>query len=241
MLSALEGGVVINNGVEKIGECAFSNTGITSITIPESVKEIGHSAFENCSDLESVTIPGSVKDIGRFAFCACTSLEYVMIPEGVEIIEYNAFDECKSLIEVYVPKSITYIGEYAFGGSESVMSKLYYAGSETDWKSVFVGEDCVAEDVEVIYNFKGVRAYTFEDGFGAKLNVVTSGIDKGATVIFAKYDGKKFLGMDSKVYDGKMLSFDRGTNYREGKIMAWGDLENITPITSAYDVTYLEQ
>jgi len=44
--------------VTSIGEDAFSDcTGLTSITIPDSVVSIGEGAFSGCSSLESITIP----------------------------------------------------------------------------------------------------------------------------------------------------------------------------------------
>ena len=54
---------------------AFSGcTGLTSITIPDSVTSIGNFAFESCTNLTSITIPDSVTSIGNYAFCYCTGL-----------------------------------------------------------------------------------------------------------------------------------------------------------------------
>ena len=39
---------------------------LTSVTIPESVTEIGSSAFKGCKNLTSVTIPAGVKEIEAF-------------------------------------------------------------------------------------------------------------------------------------------------------------------------------
>ena len=52
--------------VTSIGDCAFFDcSGLTSITIPESVTSIGNLAFRNCSGLTSITIPDSVTSIGE--------------------------------------------------------------------------------------------------------------------------------------------------------------------------------
>ena len=60
--------------VTSIGTAAFFNTSVTSVTIANSVTNIGAAAFRNCMDLTGVTIPNSVTTLGRVAFDNCRSL-----------------------------------------------------------------------------------------------------------------------------------------------------------------------
>ena len=56
-------------------DCAFSScSGLTSVTIPDSVTSIGKYAFFGCRGLTSVTIPDSVTSIGDYSFNDCSSL-----------------------------------------------------------------------------------------------------------------------------------------------------------------------
>ncbi|MBQ0003295.1 MAG: leucine-rich repeat protein [Treponema sp.] len=69
--------------IESIGEEAFRNNPFTSLTIPETCKEIGESAFENCKNLSSVEIKG-VCNIKSEAFYG-TNLKQVTLCHGCTV------------------------------------------------------------------------------------------------------------------------------------------------------------
>ena len=73
---------------------------LTSVTIPDSVTEIGNYAFSGCGNLTSVTIGSNVTSIGSWAFNGCSSLTSVVIPDGVTTIEYYVFYNCSNLTNV---------------------------------------------------------------------------------------------------------------------------------------------
>ena len=91
----------------------------SSINVNEeeyTVTSIGNDAFYRCSGLTSVTIPNSVKSIGELAFSRCSSLTSITIPNSVTSIGSSAFAYCSSLTSVTIPNSVTSIGEAAFYG-----------------------------------------------------------------------------------------------------------------------------
>ena len=69
--------------VTSIGNGAFSGcSGLTSVSIPDSVTSIGNEAFRGCSRLTSVTIPDSLTSIGESVFANCPRMASVFITHG---------------------------------------------------------------------------------------------------------------------------------------------------------------
>ena len=105
--------LTIPNSVTSIGYSAFWNcSGLTNLTIPNSVTSIEHTTFENCSGLTSLTIPNSITSIGYNAFENCSGLTSLTIPNSVTSIENSAFWNCSGLISLTIPNSVTTI-EYS--------------------------------------------------------------------------------------------------------------------------------
>ena len=100
--------------VTAIGESAFSQRNITSITFPNSITSVGRAAFYCCSLLDSVVLPEKVTVIGDMLFANCTSLRRVVIPEGLTLIDNSAFNSCYSLDSLIIPNSVTRIEDWAF-------------------------------------------------------------------------------------------------------------------------------
>ncbi len=112
-----------NLPVTSIGDLAFEGcTGLTSITIPDSVTSIGNWAFSGCSGLTSITIPNGVTSIGSFTFDGCTGLTSITIPDSVTSIGNWAFDGCTGLTSITIPNSVTSIGNAAFSDCSSLTS-----------------------------------------------------------------------------------------------------------------------
>jgi hypothetical protein len=115
--------VSIPNSVTNIGDSAFNYcTSLTSVNIPNGITTIGEGTFGACFSLTNVNIPNSVTNIGSTAFSACHNLPNVSIPASVTSIGYSAFDACTSLTSLNIPNSVITIGIGAFRGCTSLTS-----------------------------------------------------------------------------------------------------------------------
>ena len=115
--------LTLPSGVTEIGWGAFDGCkGLTSLTIPSSVTSIGKYAFYGCSGLTSLTLPSGVTEIGEEAFHGCSGLTSLTIPSGVTEIGFGAFDGCKGLTSLTIPSSVTKIGRFAFDGCSGLTS-----------------------------------------------------------------------------------------------------------------------
>lgn len=72
----------------------FYSSELTSITILDGIKEIGHEAFYASYDLREVIIPDSVTVIGDCAFGDCSQLVNVTIGDGVRNMGEGVFEFC---------------------------------------------------------------------------------------------------------------------------------------------------
>ncbi len=124
--------VTIDNSVTSIGNSAFyACTGLTSVSIGNGVTSIGHSAFSGCSSLTSVTFGSSVTSIGNNAFYECSGLTSVTIPNSVTHIGCEAFSYCSGLTSVTIPNSVTLIRDYTFGWCSALTSITIGSGVNT--------------------------------------------------------------------------------------------------------------
>lgn len=87
--------------VVELGCFSFANTGITSVTISEGIKNINSSAFNNCRSLTNVSLPESIISIDS-AFDSCSSLTEIFIPRNVSYLNRWTFVYCSNLTTITV-------------------------------------------------------------------------------------------------------------------------------------------
>lgn len=125
-----------NAVIETATDCLV--LGCTNSKIPNTVKEIGPSAFELCK-INSLVIPKGVRKIGCAAFCGCFTLK-TSIPNGVEVIEFYAFNACHELKDIVIPQTVRIIGDHAFDDCRN-LSVVTFTSSKIELHSA-VFDNC---------------------------------------------------------------------------------------------------
>lgn len=177
--------VVVYDNVEEIDSCAFQDSGITDMEIPESVTRLHGGVFALChnlqhfkwpahlpiippqtftgSRLQEIELPVGLKEIGDQSL-GLTSLTHINIPETVEKIGIQALASFKG-DTIIVPNSVREIDIQAFVGTNakyailssqlSVVPTQLFAMSEIE--EVYFPEGVKKVENEVFWDCKKMR------------------------------------------------------------------------------------
>lgn len=110
----------LEEGIEIIGACAYKDSDISNIFMPDTVKKIGDNAFQNCQLLKKIQLSKNIEYIGEFAFENCISLKDIVIPKKVNLIKESTFSGCYRLININLPENITSIESKAFENNKAL-------------------------------------------------------------------------------------------------------------------------
>lgn len=106
-----------------IGNNAFRECQMQSVSVANKVLSIGNHAFDGCNRLNSVTLANqtSLEEIGAYAFAGCVALQSISIPDQVIQIGAGCFMNCTSLsaVNLYGSEgdgntSLQYLGDGVF-------------------------------------------------------------------------------------------------------------------------------
>lgn len=115
--------ITLPNSLTEIGPYAFcARHELTSVDLPNTLTTIGSCAFKNCDRLLSITLPNGLTRVGDGAFSGCTGLTSVTFPDSISYISSDAFNHCPRLTSLTLPESLTGIGAYAFNGCSGLTS-----------------------------------------------------------------------------------------------------------------------
>jgi len=122
------GALVIDSSVTRIADWVFFNMPITSVTIPDSVTDIGIHAFHVSGQLTTVTIGNGVTRLGGNSFSYSFNLTSITIGNSVQSIEHSTFYNTR-ITSIVIPKSVKEISTIAFASIPTLRTVTFEDGS----------------------------------------------------------------------------------------------------------------
>ena len=114
--------MIIPNNITYLGGWAFINSGLTRISLSNSINTIKNYTFGNCYQLDSVILPTSIQTIEDYAFFNCTNMHSIQLPNSITSIGASAFQSCSNLTNITIPNKLTVINNYTFSSCNGLTS-----------------------------------------------------------------------------------------------------------------------
>lgn len=228
--------ISIPDSVTEIGQSAFAGTGITSIALPDAITVIPESAFESCKNLEQVTLGQYVETIKLSAFGSCESLTTIILPNSVKTLENFVFSQCRKLKSVQLNDGLTAIGAGVFDRCWELTSITIPDSVTTFGSNIF--SDCRKLQEVNLPSKMSVIPYTMFEGCKALSNII---IPESVTEIQSRaFSGTGLASiiipanvthiMDEAFYASKLqnVTFASGSKLTEIGDMAFRGCEQMT-------------
>jgi hypothetical protein len=195
--------IVITGGTS-IGAEAFANAKMTTLSIPNSIIDVGQNAFQGCkasiyTEYDGAKYVGNHNNpyvalvdgnntvrtscninhnticIGYGAFKSYKHLGAITIPDSVRGIGAWAFYDCDGLPSINIPEGVTHIGQYAFESCSGVLS------------------------IEIPGTVKYISGYAFENCTDAESIIIHDGVTTIGTRAFDGCSKMKSLTLPDSV------------------------------------------
>ena len=123
-LNKLKNLTITSNKLTKVGEYAFFNSALTSITLPSNVDTILKSAFSECKSLSNLNLSNTkINVVNDGLFENCTSLTSLSLPNTVTTLQKNSLNGCAKLTTIVA------------NGIESLSVKVESTGDNVKYES----------------------------------------------------------------------------------------------------------
>ncbi len=155
-----------NSKCEKINVFAFEESGLTSVTIPESMKNVEYGAFKNCQSLKTLTVKST--QLVNFSHAEQPSLkgcvlETVNLPEGMKKVPDNMFASCgfsnAENVKEMLPSTLTELGEGAFRNAKGFNEINLPEGLEKIGEGAFEETELESVTIPANVTFIGYKAF----------------------------------------------------------------------------------
>ena len=168
---------ILTNALSTIPKYAFNGCDIKELSLPNSVRTIGESAFASNSNMTGANLGSSVETIGNSAFRSCNKLGDLELGKALISIGDYAFYEVGAALDdiqqVSLPGSLRTIGEYAFSQSHfplyevpNTVTKIgkYAFSSNTKLTSITLGAGCQVLPEGILSDCSALKDIRLQEG-----------------------------------------------------------------------------
>ncbi len=167
------------NTLKEIGEEAFQDTPIDSITFPSSLTTIGNYAFSN-TNIRQAILPQSATSIGNCAFSECRNLRVAKLPQDITIVPQYLFYQCSALDSLIIGTQLTRINNYAFFECSSLKTFDFPTTLEYIGTSAFAG--CTSLKFSTLPTINNIGTKAFNGCTALDTLTISDGITMGNNV-----------------------------------------------------------
>lgn len=102
---------------------------IVSVTIPDTVTDMGEFIFEGCYGLKHIRLSSELRYLWGYTFCRC-GIEEIVLPDKLVSLPPFAFKECRDLRRVVCGAGLKKIYAWAFAGCDRLTELVHGDGVE---------------------------------------------------------------------------------------------------------------
>ena len=141
-----------NYAVTSMADDAFAGcVQLTSIVLPQTMRNLGKNAFLRCTNLTSCIIPDStITEIPFEAFWGAGLIEF-RVPEGVTYIEQRSFEQMPNLQRVHLANSVQSVSPWAFYILDALQDPIYNDSLFVLMPMNYQGAYTIPAGIQVIY------------------------------------------------------------------------------------------
>lgn len=170
----------VPNTVTRIGVSAFQQSGLTTIDFEagSTLNTIAEAAFQNIP-LTSITIPDSVTEIGIYQFWVSNSLTSVVLPKNLAVLRAYVFGNMSGLTSITLPiglpaieanavAAVPALTSYTYCGTKLSSANLTSGGLGSKTRNCVAPQIALSKTTETVAPNSPITGYTISspNGFG---------------------------------------------------------------------------
>lgn len=166
-------GIRVPDSVKEIGESAFQRSSVKHVRLSNNITEIKHGTFYECRYLKFISIPKKVEKIDEYAF-AHSNIKKIRLPENLTFIGQSAFSFCERLEKIIIPEGVLELSDSTFGFCSNLRMVKLPNSLKKIGKEVF---KCCSElvNIEIPDGIEAIKGDAFEGCYRIKYNTYKNG------------------------------------------------------------------